>query len=671
MACSSEKVAPVFAGWGGQVTTPSPSMVELDGGHYQIGENSYKEWVESSYQAQPGIAGSSRPAENPRPDVRTWRLDDWSAGEGHKFYVSEQGHPSQRGYFTSTLAAGVDVLPAGQVRLGLVAATTLSIAAGTTGPYLAVANGTVWVAYDSTTKELTTLAATIAGDVWTARTSGMNAQVIRGVHSGVGHMNAIWLAGDRSAGDGGVRRVTSSGSTQWVAESAWSPCPANNRIYYSTRGTDTSTLKQSGLDAAAAGTTVVTFNGVGSTPGGWTRQNIAVGSKIYTLLWNSGLESPRLWEYDGNAGREVAVFEGFRIDNTGLQTYTAPMCVVDGVLFLAGYDRSPQMGGNQIPRLDYFDGERIGTALRLERRLDTDVANTATATPTSGLRFMGCAAGDEHSVVLTDEENGIWRYSLLTGGIWRLGVSTTTGAGGAVLEHNGSIFYAAQPGVGGVDRTLVSGSGKYPASASLWGPFWDFDLPDTEKILTEIELQANLPANTSIEVAFILDNDTVITTDAAGATMSMTVTGRKKFTISGASVERNFRFLMPKIILKTSDTSATPVLYSMTLRCIPVPNVVRFFEFDIDLQDETASDRKTGQQLTGAKQRALLDALRDSTSNRLFTFTPLYLSTGSPYPGPSGTQHTVMLAANTQNGIFESSDRGEGRMRLRLMKVGA
>lgn len=640
---------------------PEPSHVEIDSTRYAIIKGSYEEWVESDVLRDTRISGASRPAFEPRPDVRTWRIDDWSAGEGHKFWdTSQDNHPSQRGFLTIAGGQSVDVRVPGQVKLGLDGQTQSIDLGGSIGygPFLAIVGGNLWAAYDAVTKEQTGV------DTWTARTSGMNAQHIEGPVSGT--MSGLFIAGVRSGADGGVRRVTSAGNTSWVAETSRSPLVADNRVYYLVRGTTTSTLKYSGLDAAVAGTVATTFAGIGSTYAGDPIQSVAIGSRIYTLIFNDG-ESARLWVLENGAGREICVFEGLLLKVPGSRKQ--PMCVVNGVVFVAGYEINE--ANVKVGRVDYFDGDKPGTVFTTQYLYDA-------GTMTSDFYFTGCFPGQADELIVLNNFSGglapgFYSYSMRTGGFARLIGDGSSGHGsGAYIDGTYYWGHNPYPTIANtlIFRSLSSGSGKYVPQATITEPIWDGDMPDTEKILREIEVQTEtLASGTSVEVQVVLDGTTSVTTDANGAAMAHSSGTRTIFTVSGTSTERAFRFLTPKILLKTSNTANTPILYSVTYRFTPVATKLRFFEFELDCMNETATHRRTGRQLTGSKIKATLEALRDSTSNRIFTFTPYIKGSDAPWPGPTETQHNAMFVGGIPNGKFSVNEKGQGVFRMRLQKT--
>lgn len=874
------------------------SHVEVDGTKYRIVGGTYREWTEPGIIRQASITGSDRPRANPRPEILTWMIDNWSAGESPDFevYNPEEGHPSQRGYFKTDAASGflveegIDVSTPGKVTLGPTVATSLTVnATATTGPHLGITGGQLWVAYNAVTQELTTANTDTTADAWTARTNGMNLQNITGPVSG--HMGGLFIAGTRSGVDGGVRRVTSSGNTSWAAESGIGVLAADNRVYYHTRGTTTSTLKRSGLDTAAGGTTVVTFNGVGSTYNGEPLCSVAIGSRIYTLLVNSG-EDPRLWEFDGTVGKEVAVFEGLRTVSTLWDASTPRefMAEVNGTIFVCGYEVRGGGGSSQtqitlrdsteatvtpaatsiaLPRPTIESGDvvligvygeassftfglpsgftsirdtsvEVSPARRLMSayKIITNVADepssyvvttsaaaimygvaasysgvatlnpvdvssensatsgttlTASSVTTSGTNrmlvswmgvgtssaapttpsgftsredgstggdggrlsdsrqaaagasgaktatvpesspwgahlialspvpavlpsdpqaridyyapasgdkgsirgrtggfFSACAPGALNELVLiggtsTADGLSIWRYSFETGGLSQFanlisfasGDTTAGTHGGKSIRFLNGVYYVGHAETAGTDtinvyRTLLAGS-RYPTrEARIILPTWDFGTSG-KKILKAIEIiTEDLPDNTSVKVSFIADDGTEISTNASDATISHTSGTRTRHVISDADTERTFRYLTPIIALSTTDATAAPAALSVTLEAEQVPTNIRIFEFALDFSDQSSGHRTPGRQMTGRGQLGTLRTLRDSTSNHVFTFTPLYADTmpSKGYPGPTDTQLTVMWDPSIQqNGLFEATSPGEGRMLCRFREV--
>lgn len=661
--------------------TERQSLVTINGVDYEVDPTSYEEWFGSESAREQYIVGTSRLGKSLEPYLLEWIMDNWSAGEGWDHLDPTPGHPSQRGWSgarTILEPPGADITIPGQLRPGFLMQNSLADAAtATAGPYLVPADGNLWVVYSDATTTTTKYTSDLAS--WNDVADGMGAQGIIGPPSA--HANGIFIAGPRSGADGGLRRITTGGNTSWSATSCRSPLAADNRVYALQRGTTTSTRQYSGLDAAATLVTASTFNGIGSTYSSAPICQVAWGSTIYSLLAADN-GAPRLWAAKGTEpGAEVAVFEGMRVtaSETGLQV----MAIVNGVVFIGGWSADT---GN--PMIQLFDGQ------------ETDVITRETGALNSADRTITCLAPGKPGELLigvsiasnfVNEQCELWRYDLAQGSLSciarRESLATWTGipdiTSAAWFKGRYVMAFNATPAAGSatvhVDATdnIYSTTADRLTDCEFAMPTWDFGYPTVEKILDSVELQTKaLPANASVEFGYALDgaSPAVTSTDGAGNAVSHATddAGRTKFFMSDFDSERIFRFMQPGIQLTSSTGSAFPTLYRVVIRALPIPSSIRFFEFDLILRQEDADNRIIGRTRSGDDLAADLYTLFTNTSNRIVKFVPLIKDSPQPHQGPTETEHSVILAPGMErNAHYRSTGPGEGRMRVRFMKVGA
>lgn len=642
--------------------TSGEFTVELD-----EAEDAFEVIYEQVVVQQADLSGESRPSKNARPDDLTYTKSDWSQGEGYKSWDGSSGHPSQKGFYRTASIGGagaedaVETYIPGQVSLGLYAGGNVNLQRdiSPTGPiYLTLSGGNVWAVYDSTTDYIDSTDV-IWGAGWTNVTSGMGAQTIVGPITP--HHSGIFIAGARSGADGGLRRITTGGNTSWAAENASSPLAADNRVYYVQRGTTTTLIKRSGLDAAATGSTVYTINGVGSSYSGSAICMAAVGSRIYIVTCNDN-ESARLHIIEGDVGREVAVLDGLRIPavESGYSTNNAfnRICVINGVVFIAGaqdISGAGTAGGlatQTRPRVDYWDGSSWGTAVFIDWR----------ESQWGGAFDASCIFPGRRNELLIGTTSGIFRYDLLNGSVARYIHSDALVDITSGVYVNGRAILATGHTSIDIISTAASGSGRHVEEATIEEPISDFQYPGIEKVLSTLTIETEaLASGTSVEFSILLDDTTTITTDASGTTLAHTTGTRTTFTLSDHDTERICRWVQPKVILKTSNTANTPILKKWVLTARGASKQ-KFYQFRVNGRGKNLTPTKA---ITGAKAMQTLRTLTENTSNRVVNLTPSYLSAPPPQErgnaGGSTSESVVIEAAR-----FSLNNQGEGTATLRV-----
>ena len=616
-----------------------PSHIDINDVRYPLvdGEGAYSVRWESVIKTRREIAGEQRNvelAEGLRPDFLVWRWDDWSGGMNQKFIdLTRLGTRTFSKYLDSD--AAVDVRTPGQVRLGLAMASDLAIGATTVVPRMASTDSSPWVFYDTSAQAKT-------GGTWTAEPTGLSNNV-------QGHVAAS--ANRVFVGDGQteLRRVNKSGNIQWVNAEAQSCLVQDNRLFFVADTTERVDLKfvpiGPGNDAPFTATTAGDVDGHESAVG-----LAGEGENVYVLIGEGG-EQVYLYRFNGDTTEGLVEFgklpSAFRVDNDRRETIT----VLNGVVFVGGFFTSAFDNVEQ-PAVLWFTEDRSGMVGRL-RHSTADERVTAMMTSTDNQLLFGTDIGN------------VYAYSMDTGGVYRFASGITAGDKISSMIYNGAQFWFASRSSGGsstVWASTASGSGKYPSSSKIEGSRWDFALPEEEKLLLSITVSGNFPTNTSADVSIELDDGSEITTDADGTTMSVSTTGDTTFTMSDADTERLFRWAKPNLTLKNTDTSVTPVIYSVTLRATTTAKA-KFVEFTVDASDHQQL-RVPERNVSGTKAALELETLLDSTTDVVLDIKPYFGGKAPPYPRSTQT-YTVLLDEARQ--VTTSTGQHAIRVRARVI----
>lgn len=637
-----------------------PYAAEIAGVLYSVppGQDTYREYAESTVVRQAEIAGASRVARTSRPDVLEWRWDDWVGGEGEA-HLDPNDELSPTRYLSST--AGVEISTPGQLELGrnLTTSVTLAGAIDNGGPHLCVAGGYVFVLYGIGTSLRIRRLGT-APTTWDAEVTltGSGAGAVGGINGPPAVLGSFIFA----AGDNRIIRIdttpaTSPAATDWVGSAGAFPVATNNRLYYTVTTAGNTELRR--VDVSPSGSAPFTpytaYTAAGLTSG---RGLAAVGEQIWILNQETG-DDARLHLFEAvrndetDVGREKAKAPpGFRVDGGGPNIND-----VNNIIFYGGYKTG---SGDEVdtPLVRYATEEAEDKLLAI--RPGTSDRVTVIVPTTENEVLIGCYSG------------AVYRYDLEAGGL-SLFLSGNSNPVTSIAFLDGRYYVATLSGTtGAVLYTPSTGASKHPTTSTVVGETWDFGFPGEPKTLTTVDVQTEtLPSGTSVEVSLLLDDGTTITTDAAGVTMAHSTGTRSTFVVSNAGTERNFYYVRPSVILKGSGTT-TPTVVAVTVRC-ETSGMVRFFEVVVDLSDDTSNDRLPDQMLNG-KQKA--DNLRTLISNatsrstsvsKLFTFRPLFADTTDAYPGPSDDTSYVCKLVEP-NIVLDEPAQGNARLILKVVE---
>lgn len=268
-----------------------------------------------------------------------------------------------------------------------------------------------------------------------------------------------------------------------------------------------------------------------------------------------------------------------------------------GVLFMAGRIGTDGDGRKQV--IMYLRGSEVGV-----------LANLRDGTSTAGKICSTEAQEFEVAYFLAQYGPGDGTYEwtlfaadLITGGVAGLTVVDivdTSSQPQTLVAHNGEVFFGASAGGSTNERTYRILSDTYVdtsvVTARLDTAINDFGLVD-EKILLSIRLQTEpLPANSSVEIQYQLDQDGTWT---SAGTYSTTGGAGTTFTLSTASSAITFRNLQLRLILDNGgSTSETPTILNVSTRAT-VAAGLNVWTLRLDLADdhgEAATERTLGRE---------------------------------------------------------------------------
>ncbi len=285
------------------------------------------------------------------------------------------------------------------------------------------------------------------------------------------------------------------------------------------------------------------------------------------------------------------------------------------------------------------------------------------------LRFLGYLRfwDSNQEPVRYIESYGHDVYFLQGRRIWRYG----TGTGGVTLENECDAadetkvralarmdkkFWVAVEGVG----TFVATDAYSDVTSWLYSPIWDYDLPDTDKVLLGFTVNHRpLPASTRLDLEYKI-NEAETWTSAGSQTTAATT--KTEFTISTGSSTSKFRNVQWRLGLTSLTGTDTPRVLDVTTRAY-VLDYERGFDMTILAEDDSPTDRLVSQHKSGRAKAAALFATADAKN--LTTFQTWYEGPDGQ-PQSSSTYSTVAL----EDPFYDASGKGEGSIRLKVKVLG-
>jgi hypothetical protein len=260
---------------------------------------------------------------------------------------------------------------------------------------------------------------------------------------------------------------------------------------------------------------------------------------------------------------------------------------------------------------------------------------------------------DQH-YVYAQQGNHLWQYDPTRGAHvmdTHFGSAGEAGRGIAVQDTKKFAAYSGE----GVQVSQDS----YPVDQTvyMYGPLWDFDAPETDKVLVSIDLlMGSLPANTTVKAEYEIDLSGTWT--QAGADITTDGTTDATLTVSTSSSTVKFKVMRWRIGLSSSDGASTPTIRAVTTKA-RVITYNEAFELAVLIDDDSSSSHLPGQQLKGFQKASLLKTIKDNGN-----LVPYVDRFGIQEPS-TPTTYTVAL-----DGLEVDLDsKGEGEANLLLTVV--
>jgi hypothetical protein len=396
------------------------------------------------------------------------------------------------------------------------------------------------------------------------------------------------------AGSSGVRSYDTTTYATFSAESVNKLVFLNNILYAYEAGADALLS----FDTSGIATTQYAWKNAkgGTNTNGLVKSLAVYGGSIYIL--RVGISAAELWTYDGAGCRKLA--------DLPPDFYVSDMCVNVGIVYISGYLRV-KSSGQYFPQVYYYSNGAIG------KLWDSNTSYTTTEGDV-GI----CPFGD--GVVFCDTStNNILHYSLPFGGVHTIVGAVAHPVQKIVCGNVTSaflMFNSAQ-----ADKYLYDLSDAYNSTGYLETSQYDFDNTLT-KFFRGVKIDADIPANTSIDIAYRLDG--------AGGSYTTLKTG------AASGVEYDFpatttgHSLSAKITLNSTNSAVTPTLKRVYVRAAPMLQQFRNGEYIIDLSSGIRAE-------AGRASRRCRD--------------------GTPYPYTSDTAAKNLQTVATQTVPFTVCDR--------------
>jgi hypothetical protein len=585
------------------------------------------------------VVQSSDPKYDLRPDTAVWEMTDWSGGEGTKKFDNETGNEYDLSY-------NIDALHTpGSIRL-----SNAVEAAGINRTGTLVKASDKLFHFSSSDDTIGTYSGNLANTTWDEQDAGTISDsdyfAVRGdgdgkhIYMPIGSLNDIYRYEPHATYTNDM-----ADTTKWVDADSQVKfgrplVKIGNKIFVvHLDGTKVSVVEYSTTASPTVSPTEIFVAYEGNLDAGDNQGIVCRGdNELFVCVRTKAGESILYRITPASAlgeafGTEVGRFPGFSVD-----------CIwyASGVLLLAGTSTTTGVDKRTIY---YVKGTELGSFGLIRQDATFTDAKLITSTDASRMdRTFFLAPTGSASNYWT-----LFTIDLLTGAIFGGPEFAAVRDPNSVVDFLGRTFVSENKD--STSTQTYRTAGTYSASGELITAVHDFDIAE-EKTLMSIRLSTEpLPANTAVQVYYQDDQDGTWTSAGTYDTDSGTGT---TFKISTDSSSVKFRNLQLKIKLTTSDTSATPVVRSVQVRCTPT-EYVREWDMLLDISDEDAQAQ--GRAFTGSQ---LIDYLKaEATNENIIQFDNGY---ETPTSG-SYDEHDVMIREYNIN--LTSAGQGVASIKVR------
>ena len=468
---------------------------------------------------------------------------DFSEGEGQKFFRVNDPD-SVRKYW-----GGLNVEPTkvpGNVTLTYALSSSAS-AAGSVGTTAAIANAIAadWYTADSTNLYSISVA------------SGAVTVTSRGAH-GVGTPSCVavdqanvYIAGSLVASN--IVKWDGSSFTTFSASQGVNSLLYINNILYGHKNSTDSLLS---YDTSGTATTQFQWkNADGTTANNVFFKMVPYGGSIYILRGASF--KYELWVYDGSGARTLASLPQDFIPQA--------IDVTQGIVFVSG--STIIKTGAYVPQVYYYVNGSLGKLWE---------SQSAWPGGSSSNDVPLCSYGN--GVVFKDPtNNNIYQYDIAVGGVHCVANHNPSAASTLLGSNLHSAFLLFRNG----DNSCYGGGATYNSTGYIQTSQYDFDNTLT-KVFRGIKIDADIPANTSVDIAYQLDG--------AGGTYTNLQTGATSGTEYLLPANTTGHSISVQVTLNSATGSATPTLKHVYVRAAPILQQFRRREYLFDLAGGARED---------------------------------------------------------------------------------
>ena len=281
---------------------------------------------------------------------------------------------------------------------------------------------------------------------------------------------------------------------------------------------------------------------------------VPYGGSLYILRKRVRNE---IWVYDGSGCRLLAELP--------IDFGATDMCVSNGVVFVAGLLYLNAAATTSRPQLYYYINGSIGKLWESDTTLSVG-RNMSVQPFGNGVIFLNPVTGN------------ILQYDLGLGGVHT--ITNNPNTGGVLVASNGTSSFL-MAGSGGSSYGYPSSSISYASTGYIQTSQYDFDNTLT-KVFRGIKVDADIPANTSIDIAYQLDG--------CGGTYTTLQTGALSGTEYPLPNNTTGHSISVQVTLKSATGAATPTLKRVYVRAAPTLQQFRKREYLFDISSGTRDE---------------------------------------------------------------------------------
>lgn len=565
----------------------SQHHVSLNGVKYRLYESGGDDHYQTGYEPlrPPNsvvVQGTSRQdLFQSRPDVLLWSLTDWSGGEGQIKYASDA---SDR----HAVLNNVDPFSRpGQLLAGPHIERTLDNVGATfngTATTLVIfgKTGQLWaVDYETTTKNYWIwnngtkqwgAANTIPTATGPSTRDGLDSddQYLYYYDASAGHLYKFDGTTATKMNDTGLATTTGVVVRQ-LGDYVYLVQPSEGKAWeiVKTATGSTSFTEIDNWDPAISGNTDDHYGHVARGP-----------DRLYILLgWQNGTAAVRELIPSTAAGtgygKEIAVWKGIRASTVWYH---------NGMIFLSAW----KVGDEKDTRVLLYvvPGGSYGTLGLIRDPLEESYS----ASP----RGIDAGSGLETFYFTNNDQTGatkLYQVDSVSGGMAQVSETPADSLEAqAATTWEGEVFFSAFAILGN-EYIYRAVDGEYYSGGYAWSPWHDMGLSD-EKVLSSITLHCEkLPADWSIELAYLFDGASIA--GLAGTYTTTNGTGTK-YIVSTSGAPQTFRNMRVRIKMTYTGggtPTTTPVINSVEVRAQLAKNTKRW-NLLLDLQDDLAGSQQ-------------------------------------------------------------------------------